>query len=739
MNNPTTYSGLNPTDGQQHLRRMYLILMGALLLSVGLVNNTNPVRDGDVFFHLKYGEYHVQHQTPVMDHSIFSWTQAPKDSPYCTWAADIFFYAIYQLGGWPLLFAFRYVCMFFPVLVAWLYARQVDLGTHIFTPIVLIFLQLAMDAAGYIKPEMLSMLFFVLIAFLYFWIKKNAANHRQRRLFWLYPLIFLFWVNMHGVVFFGLALLAAIICGEIINYLTKSKHAFIKKDLAILIFSGLSSAAVTLLNPYGINLHQNFINLSISGVAADLNYAVRAFQPLANNLLNYGVKYSMQHWGIMVTLLAILLFSHVRKTRHWDFGILLPNLLLGTLFLAVNRTIYYWPAFWAMSLFHLAGKDRLNFSAVFHHARPWVKLTLISVLTALTLFFSLRVIYKDIYTPRRWSYFGLGFNYTQPVQESAFLKKHKIGTKFYNTYNTGSYLLFDLFPAHKVFIDSRYFPYKENNIFSKYFGLTYGTISVDQLEAEFGFDTALVEHSYPALHSFITTKGWKPAYYGTVGVIFVKDHIELPYDVRKLDQHRLDGIKNLVQAYDVATTAHNLGDLEAAAYVIASMEKHVSHLVGYQTLRTRLSLCQQGLEAYAREDFDKALKVLWRLGFQKSSFRANALLRQLINKKADVYVKEGEFRKAVGVLEPILAYHPDDIDVLYDVGVVAYLAYQKGHDHRALNGIKWQKLLTRFVATAPADHDYANIAKQLLANHNIPDTLPLILNSKIENEKLRTF
>lgn len=722
-----------PSRAKQRLfRSVCLAFMGIMLVTLFWVHNTHPITDGDVFFHLKYGEYHVQQKTLLMDHSIYSWTPALQYAPYCTWAADIFLYAMYQLGGWPLLFTFKYLCMFLPVMATWMIAKKTGMGAHLFTFFVLVIVQLTVATAAYIKPEIISLVFFVSVSFLYFYIKIDRARKKKSWLFFLYPLVFLLWANIHGVVFFGLMLLAAIIFGETLNYFMKSGHAFLRKDMIVLIISGVLSLAATFLNPYGTNLHRSFLKLSTGGMPSRVENAIRSYQPLTENITNPTAEQYLECWGIMVILVTILFFANGRKCKDWDFGVFVPNVFLGVLYYLINRTTFYWPAFWAMSLFYFSGKDCLDIPGLIMNAKPLIKYGLIGIVATLSLFFSIRAMYYDYYVPSRWSYFGLGFNHLQPVQESAFLKKSRIGTKLFNTYNTGSYLLFDLFPSYKVFIDSRYFPYKNDNIFGKYKDIADGRISLEDLESELGFDTALMEHSFPALDDFLVAKNWKPAFYGITGVVFVKNNIDLPSNMQTHDMHRFDDLRNLSNTLDLVRTAQNLNDLESSAYIISIMEKKMGRLIGYQIAYNYLSLCQEGLEAYVQGDFGKAFKIFRHIGFEDRNIRINALLRQLMNHKAEAYVRKGQYEEALNLLKPILINFPGDNDVMYDVAVVACLAAQKNPYAPTVNKIKWREMLQQWLSNSPK-HEYAGIAEQLLEGRG-PESLPLILNSRIQNE-----
>jgi len=66
-------------------------------------------------------------------------------------------------------------------------------------------------ACRYYKPELFSLLLFSWIVFIFFHVKIT----RRKFLFYFYPLIFVFWVNLHGGFIVGLVFLAMAFIGEI--------------------------------------------------------------------------------------------------------------------------------------------------------------------------------------------------------------------------------------------------------------------------------------------------------------------------------------------------------------------------------------------------------------------------------------------------------------------------------------------------------------------------------------------
>jgi len=714
-------------------RHLYLLFMWALLLGFLLVRFAEPMKDGDVFWHIKYGEYHVQNKTMLVDHSIFSWTPATKYVPYCTWAADVLLYFLFQAGGWPLLYIFMYVCLFFPVVMAWLFARKAGVKNYVFTFFILIVLQLSIVDASFVKPEILSLTIFAVLASLYFYIKLDYLNKNKGLLFFLYPLFFLIWANMHGVFFFGLIVFATIIAGETVNYLMKNKNSFPQKTLVILIFSGLLSAASTLMTPYGIDLFLEILKVSAEGVAQNVVENIRAFQPVTKNLSLVAVEHNVQFWGIMVVSFLILFFVNAKKNRELDFGIILPTLFLSIIFFKYLRASYYWPPFWSISIFYLCNRQHADLITDLKNAKPKLKGILIAIVLFLSIFFPLRSLYNIVYKPPRYSYIGYGYNYGMPVQESAFLKKHGFGNKIFNSYNAGSFLIFDLYPDRKIFIDNRYFPFK-NNIFEKYMAFRDGQISLKEMEDEFGFDTAIITNAEIVLNTFLKSKHWRPVYYGIAGVVLVNDKVNFYNDIRLLDHHRFDGVKNLVQAATIVRTAQNLNDLDTADYVINIMKENLSNQSSFDFFYPYCTFGQKGLRAFEQGDINTSFDYLWKLGFNDSNIRSNSVLKVLINMKIKDFVEEKKYQDALTLIGRLFNYYRTDEDIMYDAGVIAYLAEKQAKTTGlSLKLPSWREVFKRLLVIKP-DYLYASIAKKLLSNENISEDIPLVFNLDVQSE-----
>src|SRR5512135_2567020 len=184
--------------------RLFLSICAAIaLLTTFIYFPTMTIDDSDIWFHLKYGEYFAKNLTWHIDHSMFSWTQSNPDWKYVSWAGDIFFYFLYGDGHITGFYILQWA-IFISVLAGfflYLKKRGLIFDINILTGLLLVFASIN-PTAIYIKPEIITLLFFSLIVLLYIYSNSTSKNY-----FYLYPLIFLLWVNIHGGFIVGLFLI----------------------------------------------------------------------------------------------------------------------------------------------------------------------------------------------------------------------------------------------------------------------------------------------------------------------------------------------------------------------------------------------------------------------------------------------------------------------------------------------------------------------------------------------------
>ncbi len=712
------------------INKYIFIFMGVMLFVTLAIRFAEPIRDGDFFWHYKYGEYHVKHKTLIPDHTLWSWTPADNNVIKCNWIADIFIYFLKQTGGLSLLFAFRYFCMALLMIMIWAYAFKTGQGKKVYTPFILIIVLLGSFTGAYIKTEIFSMLFMAAVPFIYFSVKSSLFKKWGSKAFYLYPLLILIWVNTHEVFLFGMLLLGSIIIGEILNHKFSKSSALSSQAIKNLIKSGLLSILATFITPYGWGADLQYINLFFTQSSEELGLkAIGQYNTIMITL--HSPLHFIEFWIIMLVSFVVLFFLFKIKNKKWDWGIFIPMVVMSIISARYLRGFYFMTAFWAMSLLYMTANLKNWFASLNLRLKPAFTV----VFLGLFIFFSARSMWEAKYRPflNRWLGFGIGaFN---PVQASDFLKTHKPGHLLYNSYNVGGYLIYDLFPIYKVFCDPRYFPYR--SWYKEYWNFNNGPAPLKEFNEKYPFDVAIVDYisSQSPIIKFLRSKLWKPVFYGPSAIVFVKRDNSFNYDYKTLDPHRFDNVKNLNQLYNIYFVAMNLGDYDTSQHVINIMKEKFRGYPGYELIITELQQYQSGIVAYSKNDYYKALKILKRLGSNRSTPRVNFALFNLRNWKAKILIQKGKFKKALRYLEDNLRDRPTNENTTYNAGIIAYrieLMERKNNpegykgDNFLAPGEKSKFYLKHFLKLAP-NHRHAWIAKQILEGKGMPLNVPLIL------------
>ena len=702
-------------------------MLGAILFITVFVRFAAPVKDGDFFWHVKYGEYMIENRTPVPDHSLYSWTPANNKAIYCTWIGDIFLYLMNRAGGLPLLVVFRYLCTFTLIFAVWAYAWRMGQGRDIFTFIVLIIVVLSSYSASFLKPEIMSMVFMAIASGLYFSVKASLWGKWGTKPFLFYPFLFLLWVNIHGVFLFGLLLLALITFGETLNYRFSRQCSLTAQGMRHLLTGAVLSLLATFATPYGYKLHLYLFNDRVLGEGRLSVKHVAAFQPIFDRTFFH--MHYVELWVIMLMSFVVLYSLLVWKKWEWDWAVLLPTIFLALFFARFVRATYYWPAFWGMSLIYL--RTRIG---PYWQITPRAGTALKSAFILLFLFLSGRAIYDSRFSPFLNQWLGFGIGYANPVQASEFLKEHRPGKLLYNSYGVGGYLIYDLYPGYKVFCDPRFFPYKE--WYAQYREFNNAEMRLSEFQDKYPFDVAVVDYHFSkkAINKFLLSRQWAPVFYGPSAVIFVREDAGFSYDIHRLDKHRFDGLKTLHQAYTVFIVAQNIDDLETSCHILELIKKKFSYMAEYEKIVRVCTIYQEALAAMAEGDYEKAFAKLNPVGLYPNRLKANASLVKLRNWKVRGLVKNGEYREALGLIEATLQVIPVHVTGLYNAGIIGYIIEtrensQKESDVRTRapdkKAANWKNYLKRFLELAP-NHQNAPIARDVLEGRGHLIRLPLM-------------
>jgi len=398
----------------------------------------------DTWWHLKQGELYVTTRSlPTQD--PFAFTTAGREWIKYSWVADVLFYLVFAVFGLPGLVLLRLFLLLLIALV--LYRLLRSSGLHPLASILLVFLaSLALRFRLFVRPEILSFLLLLTTAA----ILLHLQARPPRAAYTLLP-VQAAWTNVHGSFVFGFALPALVLLA---NVLPGARAApgwgRLRLDRTRLRHLAISVACLplaSLLNPQGVSMllfpfRQNMMaRLTVFGEWAGL-WALPGVDPV---------------WWEVIVVLGLILFAFITTALllcGWEgrfdpvgWGIVLS---MGTYAVFRNRAVPYF-VLAVLPLLALALVRVASHLPAQGPQRSPQRLERIGALACL-LVLTASIADQAFLTPRNPSGFGVRSHFF-PEAATAFLERHRLDGRVFNTYEFGGYLIWRRWPANQVFID----------------------------------------------------------------------------------------------------------------------------------------------------------------------------------------------------------------------------------------------------------------------------------------------
>lgn len=512
---------------------------------------TRPVADGDLWWQMAYGRYLLENGTLIPDHSIFSWTPVNNSAIYCAWLPQIVLYWAYQLGGLTAIAVVRYLIgAAIVVFVLGWGARERVLREPLPWLTLIACLPLS-SLAGVVKANSFSFVFF--ICYVECWRRIRAQRGESLGPFVALPMITLVWVNAHGGFLVGYLFLGVAFAGELLNRSYYQDKALTELGFKRFFTALIACVACWIATPYGLRYPLWIANTTFLSYSSD----AKQYQKVAE----YGSILTSTDlmFPFFLTVLILWLAAHISSTdRRYDYGLMLPNVVFGILCLWLGRLAIFWPALFAAGMLEIgcapSGREIMS--------RHRAKLSALALLLGVVLIF-FRLATKSV---------ELGISNLNPVSEAEVLDSHFRGARLGNDYNMGGYLIWRLFPATKVMMDSRYFPYRE--WYWRYAKLD----SMSEVEETVrGFDAEVwcVGHLHIILRDHLAfSKEWQLAFWGNSGTLFVRRDLvgrySLPFGKHAADLGEKGSLDWGLRLLEYATT---LKDWEGADRLLAALSR----------------------------------------------------------------------------------------------------------------------------------------------------------------------
>jgi len=400
--------------------RLLSCLSVILILSATAVLSTGPVREGDVFWHIRTGQWIWQNRS-IPDHDPFTFTYQKEDPVrpgYLRqeiilrgyWLAQILYYLIYHHTGIAGVMAFRSLMITLILLIIYLLMRRLGTGHW------MAFFFLTMSAIWFVnagdRPHLFSFLLFPVVLYLMDSLKKGWAIKKGIGIILLMAL----WPNLHGgyvtgVAVIGIYLITSILRGQ--GY----------KGLYVI---SIISIIATLLNP---NTYKTILGL-IQGmfIGVQGQYVAEMLSPFKVFMQGY---YYPEYWlTLFIALVVILLRPRVIP----------PERLIVVLFFMLTSLIHQrMIPFFMPSLILLAPEA----DALVRKKGVRVVMVMVGILLFISQAQSLRA---HLFDP--------GISQIYPVGGSRFLNETSPRGNLFNWADWGGYLMIHS-PEFRLFDDGR--------------------------------------------------------------------------------------------------------------------------------------------------------------------------------------------------------------------------------------------------------------------------------------------
>lgn len=468
-------------------RRVFPIVLLSMVFVLAVRQSVSV--DPDLWWHLKAGQQMID--TRSIPHTDdYSFTKQGSEWVAHEWLSEVIIDGIYRLSG---LVGLVTIFSLIIVIALWLTYRRCD-GKPYAAGIAILLAAAASSPLFGVRPQMLTLLLASIYIVL---LERFDPKEQSRRLWWLVPLMLL-WVNLHAGFALGLALIGLYIVRAVLD----GEWNQVRPLLIVLIVC----TAVVPLNPNGFRMFSYpYETLTSTSMAAFIqewaspNFHQITYLPLAILLLSTFAAMALSPTRARlgeVFLVLITALGALRSVRH------IP---IFSLFAAPVLAKHLWAI----------AKDRgWDKSLTGAETRPnAIKLLINIVLLLAPLALGLSRVWH--FATHQRSYATL----RNPVAAVEFLKSQRLPGPIYNRYGWGGYLIYQLYPEYRVYIDGRADVYGDQfftEAMHTYDGLSNWQEPLDK----YGIQTIIIDPDV-ALSSLLRNDNqWSKVYEDNQAVIF---------------------------------------------------------------------------------------------------------------------------------------------------------------------------------------------------------------------------
>lgn len=431
-------------------------VIGIVIFAIVLADGNRLVRDGDTGWHIRTGDYILENmEVPSVD--IFSHRKYGAPWIAHEWLSDAIFAVVHRIAGvnGVVVFSAGLVALIVVLMFRLLQFYRFNILT---VTAVTVLAALTSSTHWLARPHLFSLC----LSVVWYSILESLQNDPQSKKLYLFPILMVLWINLHGGYLFGFALVGIYGLGNLLGYILNRapERGFYKIRVAAFLRIGLLCFAAAHLNPYGFRLLS--FPFEIFGSTAAMDDIAEWKSPDFHRFTWYefylllfiaACLVARQKVSVIEILLALFVtHASLVSQRFIPFFAIIMAPVLGRRLDALYESVISTPT--RNSLLNVVqerfrksvGKLQMLNDGLRHY-----EVTLaISVVAFLIAANDGKVYGKKILDFQ----FG-GGNY--PIAAIEFLKRNPLPGKMFNFYSYGGYLIYEFYPdpRYRVFVDGR--------------------------------------------------------------------------------------------------------------------------------------------------------------------------------------------------------------------------------------------------------------------------------------------
>lgn len=472
----------------------------------------------DLGHYIKLGDIMIQTKS-LVSRDLFTHTFLGLQYTNSGWLSQILLAYFERIGGLQLLILLR-ICILLLAMLAYYYLIKTLTNSYRVTLLFIVY-SVALGFTNWaIRPQLFAIPLFICF-YSHLYRRKIISTGRMAILAFLIIL----WANLHSSFPLAIMLVSIFAIGELIGaysftvkshatLLERLKKVAINPYLKSILFLWIILFLATLINPYGLNIWKDaWVNSSTS--------AARSIEWQPTKMAGF----TGYCFVASIVATGIILKHAKRKTAPTEFLLLLIFMLAGFRSL---RMVLWWGIVSAPILaVHLCSMSRSRQKGLlkingFKPTRESLPMNILLMLTMLTIL--------AVNSP--WLRFKFGSTRlaeivnlrTEPVGIAHYLKHEKFRGHMFNNANWGSYLIWQLWPDYKVFIDTRLHIIPQE-IFDDYMNAAFGNAKWEKIFNKYRISLAVLSKAdnMKLIECMMENPKWRNTYEDEVGIVYVRE------------------------------------------------------------------------------------------------------------------------------------------------------------------------------------------------------------------------